>query len=131
MSDRELASGLEGLVKTTVTEHDLAIALGSGDLAVLGTPRMIALAEAATVAAIAGALAPGQTSVGTRIDIRHLAATPQGREVAATAELVEIDGRKLAFRIEVRDDQGLIGEGRVERAVVDRTRFEERAGQPR
>ena len=126
-----LAPGLKGEIETVVTEADLACALGSGDVTVLGTPRMIALAEAATVAAIAGALAPGQTSVGTHVDVRHLAARPQGRAIRAKAELVEVNGKSLLFRIEVHDDFGLVADGHVARVVVDRAKFTDRANQPR
>lgn len=131
MSARELAVGLTGEVQTTVTAQDLACALGSGDVTVLGTPRMIALAEAATVAALAGALDDGRTSVGTRVDIRHLAATPEGRSVRAQATLVRVEGKALAFTVEVHDDCGLVADGTVERVIVDRARFQERAAQPR
>jgi len=114
-----------------VTPADFAVALGSGDVEVLGTPRMIALAEAATVRAIEVALAPGTTSVGTRVDMRHLAASSEGRAVIASAELIAIDGRALRFRIEVSDDFGLVGEGEIERVIVDRAKFAERASRPR
>ena len=77
-----LEPGLEGSVGMTVGPADLASALGSGDVAVLGTPRLVALAEAATVAALAGVLDPGRTSVGTRVDLRHLAPTVEGRRCA-------------------------------------------------
>ena len=131
MSGNELAPGLKAEIETTVTAQDLALALGSGDVTVLGTPRMIALAEAATVRAVAGALEPGQTSVGTRVDVRHLAATPLGGHVRAVAELAEAKGKALTFRVEVFDDYGLVAEGTVERFLVDRARFIERAQQPR
>lgn len=131
MNHSTLSPGLTGLVESTVTEADLACALGSGDVTVLGTPRVIALAEAATVKAIASALAPGQTSVGTRVDVRHLAASPLGRKIRAMAELVEVNGKALLFRIEVHDDFGLVADGTVERFVVDRARFMDRASQPR
>lgn len=131
MNHSTLSPGLTGLVESTVTEADLACALGSGDVTVLGTPRVIALAEAATVKAIASALAPGQTSVGTRVDVRHLAASPLGRKIRAMAELVEVNGKALLFRIEVQDDFGLVADGTVERFVVDRTSFMDRASQPR
>ncbi|MBU6266583.1 MAG: hypothetical protein KGN34_03520 [Sphingomonadales bacterium] len=126
-----LATGLSASITTTVTAADLACALGSGDVTVLGTPRLVALAEAATVAALAPALEPGQTSVGTHVDIHHLAPTLAGRPVTARAELVTIDGRALTFTVEIHDDQGLVGSGRVERALVQRARFLERALLPR
>lgn len=131
MSSSELSPGLTGLVETTVTEQDLACALGSGDVTVLGTPRMIALAEAATVKAIASALAPGQTSVGTRVDVHHLAASPLGAAIKASAELAAVCGMALTFRIAVQDDYGLVAEGTVERFVIDRTKFLARASRPR
>lgn len=131
MSEMKLIPGLKGEIETVVTEADLAVALGSGDVAVLGTPRAVALAEAATVRAIAGALAPGKTSVGTRVDLRHLAATLPGCSVRAVAELAAVNGKALTFKVEVFDDCGLVAEGTVERFVVDRERFIERAGQPR
>ncbi len=127
----ELTPGLKAEIETSVTEADLALALGSGDVTVLGTPRMIALAEAATVAAIASAHAPGQTSVGTHVNIRHLAASPQGRAIRALAELVEVSGKSLTFRIEVHDNFGLVADGTVARVVVDRAKFIDRANQPR
>ena len=130
MSSGVLSPGLKGHVETTVTDQDLACALGSGDVTVLGTPRMIALAEAATVQAIASALAPGQTSVGTRVNVRHLAASPLGRSIKAIAELSEVDGKTLQFRIEVHDDFGLVADGIVERVVVECARFVDRASHP-
>ncbi len=131
MNSSELTPGLAGTIKTTVTEADFASALGSGDVAVLGTPRMIALAEAATVQAIATALAEGQTSVGTRVDVRHLAASPLGAAIEASAELIAVSGKTLTFRIEVRDDCGVVADGTVERFVVDHAKFTERASQAR
>ena len=131
MSNSELAPGLKGHIETEVTDHDLACALGSGDVTVLGTPRMIALAEAATVQAIASALAEGQTSVGTRVDVRHLAASPKGSNIKAIAELFEVNGKALKFNIAVHDDYGLVADGTVERFVVDRAKFTERAHLPR
>lgn len=131
MSHAELAPGLVGEVEAIVTGADLASALGSGDVAVLGTPRMIALAEAATVAALAGALEQGRTSVGTRVDMRHLAATPAGRAVRAHATLIGVAGKALTFAVEVHDACGLVADGTVERVIVDRARFQERALLPR
>ena len=126
-----LAPGLTGTATLTVGEADLARALGSGDVAVLGTPRLVALVEQATTSAIAAALPDGRTSVGSRVDLAHLAPTPPGRPVTAHAELVEVNGKALVFAVSAHDDQGLIGEGRVHRAVVDRARFTERASQTR
>jgi fluoroacetyl-CoA thioesterase len=111
-------------VDLDVTEADTARALGSGDLPVLGTPRLIALAEEATVAAASGKVGAGQSSVGTRVRFDHLRATPVGGKVTATAELVYEDGRLLRFSVVAHDADGrLIGEGEITRVVVDVERF--------
>jgi len=103
---------------------DTAAALGSGDVPVLGTPRLLALAEAATVRAAAGVLAPGQTSVGTSVRLEHTAASPVGMRVTVTAELTARDGRRLTFAVEAVDAQGtMAGLGTIERVVVDRATF--------
>ncbi|HEY3262120.1 MAG TPA: hotdog domain-containing protein [Pseudonocardiaceae bacterium] len=116
--------GLHAAVEHTVTDADTAVALGSGDVPVLGTPRLLALAEAATVAALAGHLADGQTSVGTRVELDHLAATPVGAVVRVRAELAAVDGRSLRFAVTATDGSGaVIGRGTVSRTVVDRNRF--------
>ncbi|MFG3302664.1 thioesterase family protein [Micromonospora chersina] len=122
-----LAPGLTARVELTVTDTDTALAVGSGDVPVLGTPRVLALAEAATVAATATRLPSGSTSVGTRVELEHRAATPVGRTVAARAELVKVDGRRLTFEVIVTDGNEVVATGRVERALVDRQRFVERA----
>jgi fluoroacetyl-CoA thioesterase len=114
-------------VQLTVTDADTAQALGSGDVPVLGTPRVLALAEAATVGATASRLPPGVTTVGTRVELEHRAATPIGRTVVAEARLAKTDGRRLIFEISVRDGEALVADGRVERIVVDRRRFLEKA----
>jgi len=123
----ELVAGLSASVSLTVTDADTAVALGSGDVPVLATPRLVALAEAATVAAIAPHLPPGDTSVGTRVEFDHRAATPVGATVTAEARLTTVDGRRLHFDVGVRDGTGDVAEGRVERVVVDRERFLARA----
>ncbi|MET8838028.1 hotdog domain-containing protein [Micromonospora sp. NPDC004540] len=122
-----LAPGLTARVELTVTDTDTAQAVGSGDVPVLGTPRVLALAEAATVAATATRLPSGSTTVGTRVELEHRAATPVGRTVAARAELVKVDGRRLAFEVIVTDGNEVVATGRIERALVDRQRFVERA----
>ncbi|MFB4305615.1 thioesterase family protein [Actinomadura sp. GTD37] len=107
-----------------VGDVDTAVALGSGDVPVLATPRLLALAEAATVAALAGRLGGGQTSVGTRVEAEHRAASPVGARVTVEAELEEIDGKRLVFGFRAVDERGsVVGSGRVERVVVDRDRF--------
>ncbi|MFI7026409.1 thioesterase family protein [Micromonospora sp. NPDC049900] len=129
-SDLALTPGLSARVELTVTDADTAEAVGSGDVPVLGTPRVLALAEAATVAASASHLPAGATSVGTRVELTHLAATPVGRTVAAQATLTTVDRRRLVFDVEVTEGGQRVAEGRVERVVVDRQRFVERAGRP-
>jgi fluoroacetyl-CoA thioesterase len=119
-----LAAGLRGEARIdAVQSSDLAEALGSGDVAVLGTPRVLALAETATVAAVAPALAAEETSVGVSVRLRHLAPTLLGAWVTASAELVACERRRLQFRVEVRDAGGLIAEGEIERAIVNRASF--------
>ena len=119
----EFAPGMTARVELTVTDADSAQALGSGDVPVLGTPRVLALAEAATVACTARQMPSGVTTVGTRAEIEHRAPTPVGRHVTALATLAKVDGRKLLFEVVVRDGETLVAEVRVERAIVDRQRF--------
>ena len=111
-------------VRHTVTEADTALALGSGDVPVLATPRLVALAEAATVAAL-GLHGDGtDTSVGTHVELDHLAATAVGGTVEVRAELVEADGRTRRFTVVATDTAGVtVGRGVVVRTVVDRARF--------
>jgi fluoroacetyl-CoA thioesterase len=110
-------------VTVRVTEADTARALGSGDVDVLGTPRALALAEAATLRAAAASLAPGQTTVGTRVELDHLAPSPVGATVRADAELVYRSGRRLTFDVRLTQDGREVAVGRVVRAIVDRDRF--------
>ncbi|WP_433534721.1 thioesterase family protein [Micromonospora sp. CA-249363] len=123
-----LAPGLTAQVELTVTDADTAQAVGSGDVPVLGTPRALALAEAATVAATATAMPPGSTTVGTRVELEHLAPTVVGRTVRAQALLTTVDGRRLSFEVSVADGDQTVARGRVDRLVVDRQRFVDRAG---
>ena len=107
-----------------VTPADTARAVGSGDVDVLGTPRLLAWCEAATVAAAASLVGDGGTSVGTRVSLEHVLATPVGGRVTVVADLVAQDGRLLRFRVAATDRAGrLVGTGEVTRVVVDRTRF--------
>ena len=123
----EFTPGLSARVELTVTDADTAQSLGSGDVPVLGTPRVLALAEAATVAATARQLPGGLTTVGTRAEVEHRAPTPVGRTVTAMATLAKVDGRKLLFEVAVRDGEAVVAEVRVERMVLDRQRFISRA----
>jgi fluoroacetyl-CoA thioesterase len=115
--------GLRAAVDATVTAADTALALGSGDVEVLGTPRVVALAEAATVAAVAGHLEPGSTTVGTRVELDHLAPSPVGAPVRAEAMLAAVHGRRLTFTVTVSQEGRVVAGGSVVRAVVDRVRF--------
>ena len=109
-------------VTHVVTSHDTARALGSGDLDVLATPRVLAWLEEATCAVLD--LTPAQTSVGTRVELEHLAASPVGAEVTATATAIHTDGRLVRFQVVAQDADGtLLASGEVRRVVVDRERF--------
>jgi fluoroacetyl-CoA thioesterase len=119
----ELVPGLTAEIKHTVTETDTASKWGSGLVPVFSTPALVGLMESAAVSALAGRLPPGQTTVGVRIDLRHLAATPVGMQVRAHAELITVEGRKLVFKLQAWDEVELIGEASHERAVVNEARF--------
>ncbi len=122
------AIGLRGTATLTVTDEHTARALGSGHVPVFSTPRLVALCEAAAVNALEGRLDPGQTSVGTRIEISHLAATPVGHTVRAEAQITAIDGRWMRFSVAAWDAREKIGEGTHDRVVIDERRFMERVG---
>lgn len=119
----DLDVGAKGQVERLVTETDTAIALGSGDVPVLATPRLIAWAEAATVAALDAQLEPGTTSVGSRVVLEHRAASPVGTSVTVIAELVAADGRQLRFSVAASDGRRIVATGEVARVIVDRERF--------
>lgn len=122
----ELTPGLIAELSHTVTDADTASKWGSGLVPVFSTPALVGLMESAAVAALEGHLSPGQTTVGGHIDVHHLAATPVGMQVRARAELTEVEGRKLFFKIQAWDENELIGEAEHERFVVDEKRFLER-----
>jgi predicted thioesterase len=124
-----LQVGMHGDASLVVGEAQTAAAFGAGGVHVLGTPVMIGLMENAAWRLVQPELEPGETTVGTLVNVRHLAATPVGREVTATAELIEIDGRRLVFRVTARDDKQLIGEGVHERSRVLLERFLARLAQ--
>jgi predicted thioesterase len=121
--------GLVGELKTRVDDDKTARHLGSGDVSVFATPEMVRLMERAAVRAVDHLLPDGYRTVGIRVDVRHLAATPVGMTVRAKAELVQVEGRKLTFRVEAADDAEKVGEGLHERMIVDVGRFRERAAQ--
>jgi predicted thioesterase len=115
--------GAKFKVTIKVEEKDTAMAHGSGTLAVLATPRMIALMEESAYKCIDKYLEEGQSSVGTYLDVKHLAATPVGMDVYAESEVIEIDGRRVVFSVKAYDEKGLIGEGKHERFIVFSEKF--------
>lgn len=118
--------GMIGEADETVSTARTASYFGSGLVAAYGTPAMIALMENAAVAALQQYLGPGQTSVGTEVCIKHLAATPVGMHAHARATVTSVDGRQVVFRVEAWDDREKIGEGTHARFVVDEARFNDR-----
>jgi fluoroacetyl-CoA thioesterase len=115
--------GLTGSVELVVTDADTAVAHRSGDVPVLATPRIIALVEEAAVAAVAGTLPEGETTVSMRVQVDHLLPSPIGARVVASAKLDKVEGRRLTFSVAVNDDRGLVAAGKVTRVVVERHRF--------
>lgn len=118
-----LDPGLTGKVAAVVGDADTARAMGTGDVEVLATPRLVALCEEACCRALAGAIAPPQTSVGGRVQLDHLAPVRVGTTVAAEATLERVEGRRLVFAISAFDNNGLIAAGRMTRVVVDTDSF--------
>ena len=123
-----LNPGIKGHQEITVEEKDLAIHVGSGTVHVLATPMMIANMEYTSAASVEELLGEGKTTVGVKVDVSHVAATPKGMKVTFDAELlgVSANGKILTFHVEAHDECGLIGEGTHQRAVVDRVRFDEK-----
>jgi len=118
-----LRIGMTGDATTTVVHENTAAAVGAGGVEVFATPMMIALMENAAWRAVAEALDEGDVTVGTVVNVLHLAATPIGQQVRAVAELAQIDGRRLVFKVEAYDEQRKIGEGTHERFIVNLERF--------
>jgi len=115
--------GLTGRTELVVAAADTARAMGTGDVEVLATPRLLALCEEATCRALEGALTPGRTSVAGRVQFDHLAPVRVGSTVAAEATLERVEGRRLVFTVSATDAAGLVGAGRVTRVVVDLDAF--------
>ncbi len=115
--------GAVGISRMTVRHGDTAIALGSGDVPVLGTPQVIALAENATTTALAEHLEQSETSVGVRVEVDHLATASVGDEVIATATVVESTNKKIQFLVECHSGTRLIAKGSITRVLVDRVSF--------
>jgi predicted thioesterase len=119
----QIEVGTSATIHLVVADPDTAIALRSGDVPVLGTPRIVALMEQAAVAVLAGTLDEGATSVGTRISVEHLAASLVGVTVTATAEVVDLEGRAVSFRLTLHEGDRQVATGDHVRFVVDRERF--------
>jgi predicted thioesterase len=115
--------GEELSVEVTVTENDTAKAFGSGCIDVYATPKMVGLMENAALTLAQAGLDEGFSTVGTKVEVKHLAATPVGMKVRAKAKLIEIDRRRLVFEVEAYDDVEIIGEGTHERFIVDIEKF--------
>jgi len=122
----EITPGLSGSVGITVGEEHTAPSIGSGKVRVLATPVMINLIEAAALKAIEHLLDPGYQSLGTHLDVHHVAATPVGMRARATAEVTKVDGRTVTFKVEARDEKDVIGYGTHERVVVNVEKFDAR-----
>ena len=115
--------GIKGREEATVTKANVATNVGSGKVQVFSTPMMIALMEKAAALSIEPVLEPGQSSVGTRINVSHCAATPMGMHVWAETEVIEIDRRRVTFSVKAYDERGLIGEGTHDRFIIDVEKF--------
>lgn len=122
-----LQTGITGQAQVEVHSGNTARTMKSGDLEVFATPAMVALAEEAAGRSVAPFLEAGQTTVGTLVNLEHLAATPVGMTVSAESRLIELDGRRLVFEIHIRDEEGEIGRGRHERFIVYGDRFLQKA----
>lgn len=118
--------GIMGQAKVTVNENNIAKNLRSGELNVYATPSMIALMEEAAYKSIKNELEHGKGSVGTLMNVRHLSSTPVGMEVIAKGELIEVDRRRLVFKVEAFDERGKIGEGIHERFIIDNEDFQKK-----
>ncbi|MBX5491431.1 MAG: hypothetical protein IRZ14_09745 [Chloroflexi bacterium] len=123
--------GMTGEVRRTVGPGMIAEDFGNDGVRVLATPALIALIEEAGAVAIAPGLAPDERSLGTHLDVKHLAATPAGMEVVARATVVAVEGRRVYYQVEAHDAQDKVGEGRMERFVVDLPRFMQRVERKR
>jgi fluoroacetyl-CoA thioesterase len=123
-----VATGVRGEARMKVGEADTARALRSGTVDVLGTPRLVALCEEATVRAIAPDLADGTTTVGMKVRLDHLQPSPVGATVVAEATVEKVEGRRIRFTVSASDERGLIAVGRVVRVVVDVGQFMAKCG---
>jgi predicted thioesterase len=122
----DIRSGLEGTAQLVVGEEHTAPRIGSGKVRVLATPVMINLIEAAALAAVEHLLPEGYQSLGTHLDVHHIAATPVGMRVRATAVVQSFSGRTVLFRVQASDEKDLIGHGTHERVIVNVAKFDQR-----
>lgn len=129
MPPRADSTAPSATVTLTVGHADTAVALGSGDVEVLATPRIVALCEEATCIAMVAQLEEGETTVGTRVELAHLLPIAVGQQVVAEATLEKTEGRRLTFTVSVTSEKGLVAAGKITRAVVVRKDFLERAGE--
>lgn len=118
-----LSVGIKGNLERTVTQELTAEALGSGLLPVFATPAAVALAEETAWRSVAGELEEGQGTVGTLMELAHIAATPLGMKVRCETELVEVDRRKLVFTVKIYDEKEKVADGRHERFIIDNAKF--------
>ncbi len=123
----ELKVGIKGNGSVLVEQANTAAAMGSGLLPVFATPAMIALMEKTASGSVQEYLEEGCGSVGTAIDVKHISATPPGMEVRCESELIQVDGRRLVFRVRAFDEAGLIGEGTHERFLIKNESFLKKA----
>lgn len=122
-----LTVGTRGRQTVPVTSENTARALGSGELEVFATPALIALAEKTCWTSVAASLDAGCGTVGTKLDIAHTAPTPVGMIVTCESELIEVDGRRLVFRVDLSDEAGPVGSGTHERFIINNTKFAAKA----
>lgn len=122
-----LETGIKGTGSVEVVRENTAAAVGSGMLEVFATPMMIALMEKTACESVAPYLEEGSGTVGTELNVKHVAATPVGMTVTCETELVEVDGRRLVFQVKASDGAGLIGEGTHERFIINNEKFQSKA----
>jgi len=121
--DFNLKTGMKAKMEIIVKENETAASYGSGGVDVYATPAMIGLIENTSLNAVDSFLPEGYATVGVHLDVKHLAATPVGMKVTATAELIEIDRKKLVFKVEAFDEKDKIGEGTHSRFIIDKEKF--------
>lgn len=119
-----METGIKGIQEIIVTEELTAAHIGSGLVKVFATPMMIALMEKTCASSVEPFLEAGQGTVGTHVNVSHSAATPVGMKVHCESELVEVDRRRLTFRVTASDERGIIGEGMHERFIIDSAKFQ-------